>query len=232
MSLPKIDLPLYPVTIPSTGKETTFRPFTVKEEKILLIAQESKDIDQVITAIKQIINNCVTGVNVDELSTFDCDYLLIQIRATSVSNVMEFRISDPDTEEKIDIEVDAEEITVFTPEGHSKFIKINDTNTIVMKYPSIEEFYKSLSNQDKSKQFEFMLSCVESIVMGDEIHKLKDYSEEEILEFFDGLTGSTIEQIGNFFDTMPRLRLEHKYVSDGKEKTFVIQGTETFFQSR
>lgn len=230
--LPSISLPLYHITIPSTDFETTFRPFTVKEEKILLTAQESNDLDQVILAIKQIIQNCVTDIDVNELSTFDCDYILVQIRAKSVSNIMEFQITDPDTGKKIDIDVDVSDVKLYVPENHEKHIKISDDTTIVMKYPDIDSFYKSINKKSTIDQFEFMTGCVDMVVVNDEIYRFKDYTKDEIVEFFDGLTGSAIEKIGNFFETMPRLRLEHEYEMNGKKKVFVIQGLETFFLSR
>lgn len=231
MSLPKIKLPLYHVTVPSTGQKTTFRPFTVREEKIMLTAQESKDIDQITLAVKQIIDLCVTDVDSDKLAIFDVDYILMQIRAKSVSNLLEFTIKDPDTDDLVEVEIDVSDIVLHTTDGHTKNIGAGEDCTIVMRYPTINEL-NLLVESGKTSQaaFSFMISCVDVVVFGDEVHKLVDYSDEEIVEFFDGVEGNTLKELENFFDTMPILRLEHKYTNaSGEEKTFVIQGLETFF---
>ena len=136
MGLPKIDLPLFETKLLSTGKKKIkYRPFTVKEEKILLIAQESDDIEQVILAIKQIIGNCCPDVNVDELPMFDLEYLLLQIRGKSVNNVITFQITDPDTEKPVMLELNIDEIEITKPEGHSAEIPLGEDSYLVMRYP-------------------------------------------------------------------------------------------------
>ena len=126
MGLPKIDQPLFELVIPSTGKKVQYRPFTVKEEKILLIAQESKSTDQIILAIKQIINNCLVDVDVDTLATFDLEYIIINIRGKSVNNEMTFNITDPDTQEDIELAMDVNDIEVVFDEKHDKKIDLNE----------------------------------------------------------------------------------------------------------
>lgn len=231
-SLPKIQLPLFDITVPSTGKVVKYRPFTMKEEKILLIAQESKDIDQAINSIKQIINNCVHDINVEELAIFDLEYLLINIRAKSVSNEIKFTITDPDTEEKIELEFDIGNVSIKTEPDHNKFIKADDQTTIVMKYPTFDQI-KTLSKykDDKTEAMtRIMIECVDSVVVEDSKMKLSSFSDEEVTEFFDSLPNSVVSSIENFFETMPVLRHEVSYKNkNGVEKTFVVEGMETFF---
>lgn len=227
MALPKLDLPHFPITIPSTGVKTQIRPFTVKEEKILLIAKESNDRDQMIDAIIQIVNNCLVDVDSSSLSTFDLDYVLIQLRGKSVNNVIEFTIVDPDTEEQVDMEVDVDSIEIKNTDGHSKHVKLSDNFTLIMRYPTIKEVGRMGDDQGA---FAVMISCIDSIVSGDEVYKFEDYSNEDIQEFVDDLTNEHVMAIKKFFETMPKLRLEKKYkTSAGDEKTFVVEGTESFF---
>lgn len=231
MGLPKIDLPLFDIEIPSTRKKVKYRPFTVKEEKILLIAQESKDIDQIILAIKQIINNCVITVDVDKLAMFDLEYLLINIRAKSVNNEIQFSITDPDTKERVDLTIDIADVKIIYKEDHNNLIKVNDDIYLKMRYPTINE----LANIAKSKNsfenlFKIMIDCIENVIEGDSVLVLKDFTDEEISDFVNNFSNDQIDQIKNFFETMPVLKYEAKYKnSNGDDKTFVIEGMETFF---
>lgn len=230
MALPKIDLPLFPITIPSTKQETTFHPFTVKDEKTLLIAQESKNLDQIILAIKQIITNCVTDVDADDLAIFDLDYLLLNIRAKSVNNVIEFKIKDPDTDEVVEMEIEIDDIHLNEDETHTKHVTLDSDKTLIMRYPSINELGKMLAQDDKQASFDAMIKCIDSLVVGDSVHPFKDETMDEIISFANSLSSAHIMGIKKFFDTMPKLRFEKKYkLKDGSEKTFVIEGMETFF---
>lgn len=230
MGLPKIDLPLFELEVPSTGKKVKYRPFTVKEEKILLIAQESKDLDQIILSIKQVINNCVPDVDVDELAMFDLEFILINVRAKSVNNVIEFKIKDPSTFEEVELSLDIEKIELKKHEGHSKVIKLNEDSHIIMRYPSLNEI-KDLSKSRSSESiFNVMVSCIDKIEVKDEVHIASEFSREEVIEFVDGLTSTAIKSIENFFETIPVLRFEAHYTNkNGEDKTFVVEGMETFF---
>lgn len=235
MALPKIDLPLFEMTIPSLNKKVKYRQFTVKEEKILLIAKESNDIDQLILAIKQIITNCVQSeVDVESLAMFDLEYMLLQIRAKSVNDVIEFEITDPDTSEKVKLSVNINEITVKKT-SVSNIISLNDDYSICMRYPTFAELKLLASSTDKSKQevlFDVMISCIESLVdkNSDSVSKLKDFSKQEVTDFVESFSAVTIKSIKEFFDSVPVLRFEKKYkLKDGTEKTFVLEGIETFF---
>lgn len=234
MGLPKIDLPIFETKLISTGrKKIKYRPFTVKEEKILLIAQESDDLDQVILAIKQIIGNCCEDVKVDKLPMFDLEYLLMQIRGKSVNNVIEFNITDPETEKPVTLELNIDEIKMTKPKGHNREISIGEDAYIVMNYPVLDDvtkFLKPDENDVENNIFDIMLSCIGSVVQGDEVYNLEDFSDKEVLEFVDSFSTQTIEDIKTFFDTVPVMRCEQKYVNaDGEEKQVVLEGVETFF---
>jgi hypothetical protein len=230
MALPKIELPLFELEVPSTGKKVKYRPFTVKEEKILLIAQEAKDIDQIVLAMKQIINNCVQGVDPEKLATFDMEYLVINIRSKSVNNVVDFKIRDPETNEEVPLSLNLDDVKVrFTPD-HNNVIRINDDSVIVMRYPTINEISALLKSKTKEAMFDIMVACIDKIESAGSVYLTDEYSKEEMIEFVDGLTNSTLSGIQKFFDTLPVLRFERKYINkNGVEKTFVVEGMETFF---
>lgn len=236
MPLPKINQPLFELTIPSTEQKVKYRPFTVKEEKILLIARESKDIDQVVLSIKQIVSNCVQDqIDVDKLAIFDIEYIMLNLRAKSVSNVMEFAIRDPDTKEKVELEIDINDIEVKKSEDHNSLIQVDSDVYVKMSYPSILQLKEmTATKEDGSSTQEallnIMLGCIESVVSGDDVYLLSEFNDKEVVEFIESLSSQNLKDIERFFETMPVLRYEKKYkLEDGTEKTFVAEGTETFF---
>jgi hypothetical protein len=230
MGLPKIDLPLFELEVPSTGKKIKYRPFTVKEEKILLIAQESKDIDQIVLSIKQVINNCAPDIDTDNLALFDLEYILLHIRAKSVNNVIEFKIKDPSTGEEIELSLDIHEIKLKHNEDHNKIIRLNEDSCIVMRYPSINEIKDISKLKSQESIFNVMISCIDKIEFKDEVYIASEYTREELVEFVDGLTSTDIKLIETFFETIPVLKFETNYMnSKGEKKTFVVEGMETFF---
>jgi hypothetical protein len=230
MPLPKIDQPLFEMTIPSSGKKVKYRPFTVKEEKVLLIAQESKDIEQIILAMKQIINNCLVDTSPDDLAVFDLEYIMIKLRAKSVNNVIDFKITDPDTEEEIEVNINIDELEVERSENHKTVLNVTDTIALKMKYPTIDYLRDISDTPNESTLFKLMKQCIHSVVQGDDVFKLSDFTEAEIEEFIDSLGSEIITEIRDFFETIPQMKFEHKYVNkNGDEKTFVAKGTETFF---
>ena len=232
MGLPRIDLPLFELTIPSTNKKAKFRPFTVKEEKILLIAQESNDPKQMVLAIKQILNNCLQGIDVNTLATFDLQYILLNIRAKSVNNEVTFNIKDPETNETVELIIDINDIEIKRSPEHNKLIKITDTIALQMRYPTIEYIEDIDDKEEKTSDdmFKIMVECIDSVIDGDQVYKLKDFSTQEVNDFLDSLTAEVAMKIKKFFDTMPVMRYEKKYKNkNGVEKTFVAEGMETFF---
>ncbi len=232
MALPKIDLPVYQCELPSTGKKIKFVPFTVKEEKILLTAQESGETEQMMISIKQILNNCLLENTIDELSIFDIEYLLIQLRSKSVDNEVEFEIKDPETEESIKLKLDLGLVKVHRNKDHTNRIKISDQYTLFLKYPNINQFEGLLGKESQTSDdsYAIMMACLDKLASEEEVYNFKDFPENEINEFVESLKSDTIKEIKKFFDTMPKVRHEIPYKNSKDEnKTFVIEGTQTFF---
>lgn len=232
MGLPKIEMPLFETKLFSTGKIVKFRPFTVKEEKILLIAQEANDVDQTLLAIRQIIGNCVYDLDVEQLPMFDMEYLMLQLRAKSVNNVITFNITDPDTQKPVEIELDLDTINLTLDDRHSKEITIKDDMHLMMRYPRINEvsLFKGYEGDEVNTLFNIMISCIDCVVVGDTISRMEDFTPQEIQDFVESFPGSVVEELKLFFETVPVLRYEAKYINaNGDEKTLVLEGMETFF---
>ena len=232
MPLPKIDLPLYELTLPSNGKKIHYRPFTVKEEKILLTAQQSKEPQQIVMSIKQIVSNCIQDYDVEKLALFDLEYVLINIRSKAVDNSVEFEIEDPDTKEKIKLKLDLQNVKVHKDERHSNKIELDDKYTLFLKYPTIDDFTEILNKEDLSpeKSYEVLISCIDMLASEDEVYNFKDFTKKQVDEFIESLHSDVTKKIKLFFDTMPKVRHEMPYKnSKGEEKVFTIQGTQSFF---
>lgn len=233
MPLPKIEHPIFHINLPSTNQDIKIRPFTVKEEKMMLIAKESDDEKQIVTVIKQIISNCVLDdIPLDDIPVYDIEFLLIQIRAKSVDNMADIQIRDDHTDEVIDLQMNLDEVTVEKPAGHDPVIKINDKITIKMKEPTFTELGMLLATDDNSGSalYDIMVSCIESVTSGETVHKLVDFSEEEVEEFVGDLSKKHLTKFENFFSTMPKVRHEIKYKnSKDEDRIFVVQGMDAFF---
>lgn len=232
MALPKIDLPIFEATLPSNGKKIKYRTFTVKEEKILLVAQESGDPSQNIMALKQVINNCLIDEDIDKLAMFDMEYMMLSIRAKSVDNGISFGIIDPDTGEKIQLELDLDNVTVKRSENHTNQAKINEDYSLFLKYPTIDEFIKiaTMDPTDPLVNYVIMVSCLDYVASEDEVHHFKDHTQNEIDAFMDDVGTPVLQGIKDFFDTIPRLKHEIPYKDNtGKEKTFTVEGIHSFF---
>ena len=232
MALPKIDLPIFELELPSTGEKVKYRPFTVKEEKIFLIAQESKEAQQEVLAVKQVVNNCLIDHNVDNMPMFDLEYVMLVLRSKSVNNVIEFLVTDPETEEKIELSLDIEQVIVEMPEKGTEQVKINEDYSLFLKYPSINEYAKivTMDSADPLINYTMMVSCLDKVASDDEVFNFAVYTDNEIRDFVDGLSTDVIKGIQNFFEKMPKLRHEMKYTNkEGKEQTFVVEGMRSFF---
>lgn len=232
MSLPKIDLPIMELELPSTHEKIKYRPFTVKEEKILLVGQSSNDPAQEILAARQVVNNCLLDKDVSDLAMFDLEYVLLILRARSVNNLIEFKIKDNETQEDIDLNLDIDNISLTRYDDHTNEISISDTYRLFLKYPTIDEFIRltQLDETDPLADYLMLCSCIDYVASEDEVYYFKDYTQEEIDAFMDDLSGESIKGIQKFFETMPRLRHEMKYTNkEGNEKTFVIEGLRSFF---
>lgn len=232
MALPKIDLPIYDLELPSNGKKVKYRPFTVKEEKILLTAQEANENGQMIMAIKQIINNCLIDYDIKDLAVFDIEYVLMNIRSKSIDNNIEFEIEDPDTKERVKLSMEISSAKVIKNEKHTNKIKIDDTYTLILKYPSLEMIAELMVEEkiSQEKNFEVLMSCMHMLATPDEVYNFKDFSKKEVDDFVESLQSDVIKMMKEFFDTIPKIRYEIPYTnSEGKEKTFVVEGLQSFF---
>jgi hypothetical protein len=232
--LPRFDLPTFTDVLPTTGQKITYRPFTVKEEKIFLVAQESNDIEQIIQSIKQILGNCVTGVDPETISSIDMEYIFLKLRSKSINNVLELKITDPDTKEEIPVKVNIDEIEVITPPEHTNKIKNDDNSLIEMRYPNINEILKIKTAKDDEPVevvlFSMLLGCIEKVHHLDEVYEMKDFSEEEISEMVETLSPQALQGIKKFFETLPVIRHEIKYTNkNGEDKTVVLEGLRSFF---
>lgn len=232
MALPKIDLPLFETDLPMTGEKIKYRPFTVREEKILLLAQESNDVDQMVLSIRQVINNCIQDKDVDKLSMLDIEYLMILLRSKSIDNNVEFLINDPETKEKVKLSLDLNSVKIMKEDNHSDLIKLNDEYILKMRYPTLNEFASLIKNgvNNNENNYKIMLSCMDQLLSKDEVYRFEDFSEEEKDEFATNLSSEMLLKVKVFFDTMPQMRHEIKYKNkNGNEKTFVIEGLKSFF---
>lgn len=234
MPLPKIDQPLFELKIPSNKKKVKVRPFTVKEEKILLIARESGDVGQIFLSIEQVINNCIQGdANFDDLATFDLEYILMQIRGKAVNDVVEFKIDDPDIEgRKIDLSFNVNDVKIARLNEYDPKIVINDDYFIMMRYPTLKELQTMLDSSESEGSYKVMIDCIDQVISsdGEKIYRMKDFSEEEVNEFVDSMSAVALEKIQEFFSNMPALRIECPYQTPtGEDKKFVIEGVQSFF---
>jgi len=232
MPLPKIDQPLFDMTIPSTGKKITFRPFLVKEEKILLIAQQSGNDSEIIRAIKQILNNCIQDdIDLDSFAIFDLEYAFLKLRARSVNNIVKLAYRDTEDEEVYNFELDLDTIEIEMPEKINSKIDITDTIGMTMKYPSasITDKMTNFDNEVDLMTF-FIVNCIDTIYDEDSVYVADDFSEEEISEFLDGLDVKSFEKIREFFESVPRLYHKIEYTNSiGSERSIELTSLKDFF---
>ena len=238
MPLPRIATPTYELELPSTEQTIKFRPFLVKEEKLLVIALESEDTKQITNAIKTVIKNCIEtkGIKVETLPTFDIEYLFLNIRAKSVGEEIEVNIICPDDEEtNVSVKINVDDIKVQTNEDHTNRIKLDDTLMMEMKYPSLEQFIKNnfdISNNSAIDQsFELVASCVDKIYNEDEVWAAADVTKKELMDFLDQMNTSQFKQIEKFFETMPKLShtIKVKNPNTEVESEVVLEGLSSFF---
>ena len=239
MPLPTVATPSYELELPSNKKKVKYRPFLVKEEKILIIAMESEDPKQIARAVKDVITNCILtrGIKVDELSTFDIEYLFLNIRGKSVGEDIEVLITCPDDGmTQVPTLITLDEIKVQISPDHTKDIKLDDSLSLRMKYPSMSEFIKSNFSVDAAsvtvdETFELISSCIEQIYNEEESWSASDYTKKELLEFLEQLNSKQFKEIEKFFETMPKLShtLTVKNPNTGVESDVVLEGLTAFF---
>jgi len=233
MALPKLSHPTFQLNLPSTGQTISYRPFLVKEEMILLVAQQSQSQIDVINAIKQVINNCITteNVNVNDFATFDLEYFFIQLRSKSVNSIVKLSYKDNEDNKVYDFEVDLESIEVKRGVEAPSEIKLNDTINLFLRYPRLEAM-STLADAEDPADFTFALikSCLNKIVDGDKEYIFSDSSNEEVEEFLNALDVKTYEQINKFFDSLPKLEHVLTYTNEtGREVKIKLDSLNDFF---
>jgi len=236
MPLPKIVTPSYELTLPSNGKKISYRPFLVKEEKILILAIESDSLKEISRSIKDILKNCILtkGVKVDELPTFDIEYLFLNIRSRSIGESIELVVTCPDDgETKVNTTIYIDEIEVKKNKEHSTDIKIDDTYTMRMKYPSLDEFIDENFNFEgqSDNSFDIIASCIDMVFSEDEAWEAKDCTKKELIEFVEQMNSSQFKEIEKFFDTMPQLshQIEVQNPKTKVKSTVTLEGLASFF---
>ena len=237
MPLPKIVTPTFELDLPSSGKTIKYRPFLVKEEKLLVIALESEDSQQITSAIRAVISDCILSkdVKIELLPTFDIEYLFLNIRGKSVGEVVEVNIVCPDdgeTEVKVSISLD--EIQVVRDEEHTKTVKLDDTYFMDMRYPSLDQFIRNnfeFENPDMDQSFELIGSCIDKIYDNEEVWSTSDVSPQEVKDFLEQLNSTQFKEIEKFFSTMPKLShtIDVKNPKTKKKSKVTLEGLSSFF---
>ena len=236
MPLPTIVTPSYELNLQSNVKKIKYRPFLFKEEKILILAIESNSMKDISRAIKDVLKNCILtkGVKIDELPTFDIEYLFLNIRSRSVGESIDLVITCPDDNEtKVNAQIYIDEIQVKTDDDHNPDIKLDDTYTMRLKYPSLDQFIDDNFNfdLDRDNSFDIISSCIDMVFSDEEAWEAKDCTKKELIEFVERLNSSQFKEVENFFDTMPKLSHEVE-VENPKTKvksTVTLEGLASFF---
>ena len=239
MPLPKINTPTYELVLPSNGKKIKYRPFLVREEKILIMAMESEDMKQITNAIVQILSDCILSkeVKVESLSTFDIEYLFLNVRGKSVGETVEVNITCPDDgETQVEMVIDIDSIKVQKIKGHKNIIKLDDNLSMKLKYPSLEQFVEnnfevSETQSSVGQSLSMITSCIEMVYNNDESWEATDCTKEELEEFIEQLNTKQFKEIENFFTTMPKLShtIVVKNPNTGVESEVVLEGLASFF---
>ena len=219
MALPKVGYPTFELELPSTGKTLKYRPFLVKEEKVLLLALETQDEKEVLNAVKDLIKNCVISrIKVDTLPSFDLEYLFLKIRAASIGELITLTVTcQDDNETKVEAFIDINDVEVFKPEGHDTKIQLGDDMGIIMRYPSMQQFVDREFLQKEMKT--------------EEVYDSSTTTKKEFRTFVDSLTTSQFGKIQKFYETAPKLSHTFKVTNPktNKESSYTIEGLQSFF---
>ena len=238
MPLPKISTPTYELELPSTRQKIKYRPFLVREEKLLVLALESEDTKEITNAIKTVIKNCIEtkNIKVESLPTFDIEYLFLNIRGKSVGEEIEVNIICPDDEETtVPVKIYIDDIKVQRDSEHNTKIKLDESIMMEMKYPSLDQFIKSnfdfTSDNTMEQSFELIATCIDKIFNEEEVWVAADVTKKELLEFLDQMNSNQFKEIEKFFETMPRLSHKVKVTNPNTkvESEVTLEGLSSFF---
>ena len=238
MPLPTIATPTYELELPSTGKSIKYRPFLVKEEKLLVLALETEDTKEISNAIKAVLKNCIQtrGIKVETLPTFDIEYLFLNIRGKSVGEEIQVNLIAPDDgETSVPVTINIDEIKVQKADDHTNRIKLDDSLMMEMKYPSLDQFIKNnfdmSGNVGIDQSFDLIASCVDKIYNEEEVWVAADVTKKELIEFLEQMNSIQFKEIEKFFETMPKLSHEITFTNPKTkvESTVVLEGLSSFF---
>ena len=238
MPLPTIATPTYELELPSTGKKVKYRPFLVKEEKLLVLALETENTKDISTAIKTVLKNCIQtrGVKVDNLPTFDIEYLFLNIRGKSVGEEVEVNLIAPDDEvTEVPVTINIDEIKVQKSKEHNKKVKLDETLVMEMKYPSLDQFIKSnfdfTEEVNMDQSFDLIASCIDKIYNEEEVWSTADCTKKEVKDFLEQMNSLQFKEIESFFDSMPKLSHTVTFTNPKTkvESTVVLEGLSSFF---
>tara|TARA_Y100001938_G_scaffold36566_1_gene50383 strand:+ start:780 stop:1499 length:720 start_codon:yes stop_codon:yes gene_type:complete len=239
MPLPTIATPTYELELPSTGKKIKYRPFLVKEEKLLVLALETEDTKQISTAIKTVLKNCIQsrGVKVESLPTFDIEYLFLNIRGKSVGEEIEVNLIAPDDEvTSVPVTINIDDIKIQKKKDHTNKIKLDKTLMMEMKYPSLDEFVKNNfdfdGEVDMDQSFDLIASCIDKIYNEEEVWSTADCTKKEVKDFLEQMNSMQFKEIEKFFETMPKLSHSVTFTNPKTkvESTVVLEGLASFFE--
>lgn len=240
MALPVLSTPTYNLVIPSSKKTVKYRPFLVKEEKSILIAQQSEDLTVMVDTLKDVIKSCIIDkIDPDSLATFDLEYIFTQIRAKSVGEIIELLFpcdndhGEQNDKAKVKISIDLTKLEVEVPEGHTSKIDLFNDVGVIMKYPTIEIMSKleKTDVDDLDNIFDIIAECIDVIYEGDKLHYAKEQKKEELVQFLNNLNSSQFIKIQEFFATMPRIKKDVEYDCPicGKHHNKTLEGMQSFF---
>lgn len=234
MALPRIDSPKYELKVPSTGEVIEYRPYLVKEEKILMMAMETKDQQQMIRALRDVIAGCTDGkIQADNLAMFDLEYVFLRIRGKSVGETTKVGMKCSHCDHKNEVTINLDEVEVQGEVKKNEKVALTDNVGVVLKYPTVKGIQKQLGKQqgDREVTMAAIASAIESIYDADNVYNTEDEKAEDVINFLDSLTSSQFKKISEYFEDMPRLRHEVKYTCSGckKENVATLEGLTNFF---
>ena len=238
MPLPTISTPTYELTLPSSNRKIKYRPFLVKEEKILIIAMESQDTKQIARAVKDVLAKCILtkGIKVEKLATFDIEYLFLNVRGKSVGEHIEVMVTCPDDEKtQVPMSINIDDIKVQKDDGHLTDIKLDDTYTLKMKYPSLTEFIKNnlgnMADLNVDDTFNLIASCIDQVYSEEESWSHQECTKKELSDFVESLNSNQFKMVENFFTSMPKLTHTVKVTNPNTkvESEIKIEGLQSFF---
>ena len=233
MALPKLETPVYSLTLPSSGEQIKFRPFLVKEQKLLILVNQDENKNELFDTLKAIVSGCTFDkLNIESLPMFDIEYLFLKIRAKSVGSKINVNLICPDDEEtQTPVDIDIDEVEVQIDEQHTNIIEVNDDIKLVMQYPILEDM-KQLTNSTTIELFKIINKCVKELHHGEKIYNGPDMTEKDLNDFFESMSTEQFDKVNEFFETMPRLRHIIKITNPKTniESEIVLEGLESFLE--